>query len=143
LAGAEEVHPDDVLGTLRERGDLVEVERRRVRRQDRARLHDLVERLEDLLLDGEVLEHRLDDEVGVLEVVVLERRLQEAHALVELVLLELALLDLRLVVLAHHADALVERFLLHLEHRHRDAGVEEVHRDAAAHRAGADDRRPS
>jgi hypothetical protein len=37
------------------------------------------------------------------------------------------------------ADAAVQRLLLHLEQqRHRDAGVQEVHRDAAAHGAGAD-----
>ena len=50
-----------------------------------------------------------------------------------------ALLQRALVVLADGAEALVERLLLHLEQHHRDAGVGEVHRDAAAHRAGADD----
>jgi hypothetical protein len=52
---------------------------------------------------------------------------------------ELALLDLGLVVLADRGHAAVQRLLLHLEDRHRDAGVEEVHGDAAAHGAGADD----
>ncbi len=36
-------------------------------------------------------------------------------------------------------EAAVERLLLDLEERDRDAGIGEVHRDAAAHRARADD----
>ena len=136
---AEEVHADHVLRALGERGDLVDVERGGVGGEDRARLHHLVERLEHLLLDAHLLEHRLDHQVGVLQVVVARAWcVSSAMRCVVLVLLELALLDLRFVVLADGADAAVERFLLHLEHHHRDAGVEEVHRDAAAHGAGAD-----
>src|SRR4030095_1469568 len=47
----------------------------------------------------------------------------------------------RLVVLADDAEATVERFLVHLDDGDRDADVGEVHRDAAAHGAGADPRR--
>jgi hypothetical protein len=60
------------------------------------------------------------------------------HALLVLVLLELALLDLGFVVLADGGHAAVQRFLLHLQHGDGDAGVQEVHGDAAAHGAGAD-----
>ncbi len=42
------------------------------------------------------------------------------------------------VVLAHDAEPLVERFLAHLQHLHRDADVGEVHGDAAAHGARTD-----
>ena len=45
---AEEVHADDVLRALRRRGDPVDVERRRVGREDRAGLRDAVERREHL-----------------------------------------------------------------------------------------------
>ena len=38
------------------------------------------------------------------------------------------------------AEAAVERLLRDLDDRDRDADVGEVHRDAAAHGAGADDR---
>jgi hypothetical protein len=51
---------------------------------------------------------------------------------------QLALLDRVLVVLADRRQALVQRFLLRLEDGDRDAGVREVHGDAAAHGAGAD-----
>ena len=43
------------------------------------------------------------------------------------------------VVLAHHAEAPVECGLIAFDDRHRNADVGEVHRDAAAHRAGAED----
>ncbi|MBC8070395.1 MAG: DUF3488 domain-containing protein, partial [Deltaproteobacteria bacterium] len=135
---AEEVHADHVLRALGERRDLVHVEGRGVGGEDRARLHHLVERLEHLLLDTQVLEHRLDHQVGVRDLLVVERALDEPHALVELLLRELALLERVLVVLADGPQPFLEGLGLHLEHRHGDAGIREVHRDAAAHGAGAD-----
>ena len=75
---AEEVQADHVLRALGERGDLVDVEVRGVGGQDRTGLADFVERAEDLLLDVHVLEHRLDHEVGVGQVVVVERRRDQA-----------------------------------------------------------------
>ena len=53
--------------------------------------------------------------------------------------LQAALAHGALVVLADRGDAALQRLGLGLEDRHRDAGVEEVHADAAAHGAGADD----
>ena len=44
------------------------------------------------------------------------------------------------VVLADGRQAAIERRLVHFLQQHRNAGVRVVHRDAAAHRAGADDR---
>ena len=48
-----------------------------------------------------------------------------------------------LVVLPHHAEAVVERRLVGLHDRHRDADVGEVHGDAATHRARRRSRRPA
>ena len=73
--------------------------------------------------------------------VVAERALDEAHARVHVLLAEAALLHGGRVVLPHDREAAVERLLAHLDHAHRDAGVGEVHGDAAAHGAGADDHR--
>ena len=64
---------------------------------------------------------------------------EQAHALLDLVQREAAALGAALVVAADDLQAAVERVLLHLDDRHRDAGIGEVHRDAAAHGAGADD----
>ena len=101
-------------------------------------LADRVELLEHGFLDADFLEHGLDDEVHLLQIGVVQRGAEQRHALLVLVLLELALLDLRFVVLADGGQAPVQRLLLHLQHLHRDAGVEEVHGDAAAHGASAD-----
>ena len=73
------------------------------------------------------------------EVVVVERRRRAAPcAASSLSCVELALLDLRLVVLADGRRRPCRAPPASSRARHRDAGVEEVHRDAAAHRAGAD-----
>ena len=89
---------------------------------------------------GHVLEHRLDDEVGVGEGLELETRREMGDAARAFVGAEmrprLTLLSMRL------ADALgapVERGLVGLDDGHRQPGVEEGERDARAHGAGADD----
>src|SRR5213593_635094 len=135
---AEEVHADHALGPPRGRGDLVDVERGRVGGQHGARLRHLVEPGEHVLLDGHLLEHRLDDEIGVGESVEVGGALDQAHALLDVVLGQPTLGRRRLVILAHHAEAAIERLPGDLDHRHRNTDVGEVHRDAAAHRAGAD-----
>ena len=45
---------------------------------------------------------------------------------------ELAFLERVLVILANGRNAAIERVLLHFKQHHRDAGVQEVHRDAGA-----------
>ena len=59
----EEVHADDLVGPVRGDRDLGDRQRRRVGRQDRLRLADLVQLGEDLLLQVEMLGHGLDDQV--------------------------------------------------------------------------------
>ena len=140
VGGAEEVHADNVLRTFCEVGDLVDIECRRIRSQNRTWFHDGVELAEDDLLDVHIFEYRLDHEVAVAEVGIVKRCRQERHALVVLGLGELAFLDLGFVVLAHRGDAAIERLLLRLQHHDWNPGVEEVHRDTTAHRAGSDHR---
>ena len=130
---------DHGFRTLHRRGDFVDVERRGVRREDRTLLHDLVELAEDVLLHVHVLEHGLDHEVAIGEIVHVERAGQKPHALLDLFHREAALLRRVLVVLADDAEAPVERVLLRLHNGDGQADIEEVHGDAAAHRAGADD----
>ena len=62
---AEEMQADHDPGREVRAGDRVDVQRRCVGRENRARLHDPVERREHLLLDLHVLEHRLDHQIGV------------------------------------------------------------------------------
>ena len=91
------------------------------------------------LLEVHVLERRFDHEVGVGQRIEVERRAQLAHPLLHLVKCHAALLGGVLVVSAHDRDAPVERLLRGLDDRHGNAGAQEIHRNAAAHGAGADD----
>jgi hypothetical protein len=133
------MQPDDGLRPLRHAGDFVDIETAGVGGEDRAGFHNRVEPGKDVLLDVHAFEHRLDDEVAVGQAVETETPLQHAHPLFDVVHSEAAALGAGLVVSPHDAQAAVERFLLHFDDGYRNAGVEEIHRDAAAHRAGADD----
>ncbi len=140
VGGAEEMHAEHVARALRERRDPVDVERRGVGGENRATLHHLVERLEHGLLDGEVLEHGLDDQVRLRSRGIVERRRDEAGALRGVVGLQFSLGHRAFVLLADSGDAAIQRFLFRFENGHGNAGIREIHGDAAAHGAGADDR---
>ena len=100
---------------------------------------DAVELAEHVLLHIHVLEDRFDDEIAIREILELERAFEERHALLDVVHRETAALCAALVVLANDVEAAIERILLRLDDRHGDADIGEVHGNAAAHRAGADD----
>ena len=128
-----------VLRALGEGGNFVNVQRGSVRCQDGTGLHYAVEFFEHFFLDANVLKHGLNHHVGAAQVVVAQGGGQKRHALLVFVLLELAFFDLRLVVAAHDAHAFVQGFLLHFQHLDRNASVQEVHGNAAAHGARTDD----
>ena len=139
FAGLKKCVPSTSCGRFVDGGDLVHVERRGVGGEDRARLRDPVEVGEDALLEVHLLEHRLDDEVGILEGLEVGRAGDERDAAVALLLRQPAAGDRAGVVLPDRRKPAVERVLRGLDDRHRDAGIGEVHGDAAAHGAGADD----
>ena len=132
------MHADDILRPLGDGGDFVDVEVGGVAGEDRAGLGQPVEPREDLLLHVHILVHRLDDEVAVAQRVEVERGSEGAHRRFDLFGLHPALGGGRLVILADHAGAAIERLLRHFDDRHGNAGAQEVHRNAATHRAGAD-----
>ena len=94
--------------------------------------------LEDRLLDGEVLEHGLDDQVRLRSRGIVERRRDEPGALRSIIGLQSSLRDRAFVLLADAGDAAVQRFLFRFENGHGNADIREIHGDAAAHGAGAD-----
>ena len=141
VRGAEEMLADHHLRALGRGGDFIDVEVRGVGGQDAGRLGDGVDFGEHLLLERHAFEHGLDDDVRLFETVVGELRRDERHALVHGRLREAALLHGARVVLADGGHAAIERLLAGLLDDHGDAGVGVGHGDAAAHGAGADDRR--
>ncbi|MNM80049.1 hypothetical protein D3C81_919990 [compost metagenome] len=136
----EEVQADDVLGPAGHAGDLVDIQRRGVGGEDGARLAHPVEGAEHLLLDFQFLEDRLDHQVGVGQVGVIEGAGEQVHALANLLGAQLAALQAARVVLVDPFQPAIQGIALAFQDGHRDAGVEEVHGDAAAHGAGADHR---
>ena len=66
--GIEVVHAADAIAVLQRAGDRGDADRRGVRRQDRVGRDHRLELAEQLLLDLEVLEHRLDHDVAALEI---------------------------------------------------------------------------
>jgi hypothetical protein len=60
---AEEMEADDGGRARGRRGNGIDVERRRVRREDASRLRDPIQLAEHLLLQREILEYGLDDQI--------------------------------------------------------------------------------
>ncbi len=129
-----------VLRPLCRIGHDVDVDARGVGVEQRAGLHDLVELLEHLLLDGDALEHRLDHDIASGDVVKALDRLDQRQPALHLRLGEAAAPHACLVVAADALQPAIQRVLTDFEDLHRKAELGKAHRDAAAHRAGADDR---
>ncbi len=100
IGGREEVQSDHRFWSPGHRGDFVDVQRRGVGGQDRARFTDGVELFENVLLDVHALEHRLDHQIDVGEGVHVQRPGDQAGALLDLFGSDAAALGGALVVLA-------------------------------------------
>ncbi len=94
---------------------------------------------EDLALDLEALDHRLDHQVGVGERGEPGRRPDAGARGVALAGGQLALGDQPLEALVDRRETLVESRRGDVDQRHREARLRGDLRDAVAHRAGADD----
>src|ERR1051325_158425 len=134
----EEVEPDEALGALAEVAHLGDRQARGVRREDRARLGEPLERTEQLFLERDVLRGGLDDQVAVGQVLELDRSGQVLLHLVELVGRDLAFVHAGLEELVDRGEALLERVRGNLAHDGREARLRADLRDAAAHQAAAD-----
>ena len=126
---------------LRRGGDLVDIQRGGVGQQQRARFHRPVERLEDLALDADLLEHRLDNDIGIRNGLVGLDRLDERESRRHAGLVERAARDAGRVGLPDSLHAPRERLRVLVHDLHGQAGIGAGHGDAAAHRARADHRR--
>ena len=132
----------DVGRAAARRGEPVDVERRGVGGDDRARPADFPEAREHPLLQGQVLEHRLDDHVAIGQRRIIQRADQQADAAFSLLRRHPPLGHRRFVVTTDRRQATLQRRRVGLDQDGRDADVGEVHRDAAAHGAGTDDADP-
>ena len=116
---------------------------RRVRRQDRAVLAELVQRPEHLVLDLELLEHRLDHDVRVGDDVEIGGRGDPAERRLDVGLGDLLLLRELGQRGLDPVQPRVQRRLIEVADRHVPAGLRGHLRDAGTHQSGADDGEPS
>ena len=133
------MHADDVVRASARGRDRIDVERRGIGREHRPGAADRAEACEHLALHGHVLEHRLDHEVGVGERREVGRRHDTRRRRGGGVGREPPLARSLLEGRADPRDAGLDRHRLRVHQRHRIAGARGADRDAAAHRARADD----
>ena len=131
---AEEIRRPTAVG-----GQDVDVQGRGIGGDDGARLADFAQLAADLLLQAEILEHRLDHQIAITKVGMGQTALKQSHALGHLVGGHFAPGGAGLVIAPHDAQPAVQRLGADLHQAHGDPGIGEVHGDAAAHGAGADD----
>ena len=142
LAGLKKWVPMTLSGRPVTAAMALDVEGARIAREHGVAGRHGIELAEGLLLDLELLEHRLDHDVRLARRFEIEGPPDEPEALLDLLGGEAAARRGVLVVSADGGEPAFEGFLVHLHHRHRDAGIGEAHGDAAAHRSAADDDRP-
>ena len=130
---------DHALGVGRDRGDVLDVEGGGVRAEDRGRLADLAEALEDAALDLEVLEDRLHHQVDVGQLAPVAGAAQVSEDLLDLRRLEDAALDALLEGVADDPEAALDLGVVEVDQDHRVALGGDLLGDAGAHVAGSDD----
>src|SRR5689334_17640755 len=106
------MHPQYILRTPCIGGDAVDIERRGVGCEDRTRLGGSIQHLEYRLLDRVVLEHRLDHQIRMTDVVVGKSWPQKTHARFDLFRWQLAPLRAVFVILANRRYTSIERIRL-------------------------------
>ena len=127
-----------MVGTRGGAGDFIHIQEGGVGGQYRAGFGRLVQLGEDVFLHVHALKHRLDDQVTIAQILHLQRAGKQRHALLHIFRRQAALGGGGVVILPHHAKPLIQRLLFHFHDGDGDAGIDKIHRDAAAHGAGAD-----
>ncbi len=133
------MHADDATRELEPRGERRDRQRGRVRCEDRRRRDDLLELPQQRALLGEILDDRLDDEAGAYAVAERVDRDDARIRRLGLRLVELALRGEPGQRLRDRGARLLGGPEPRVEEPHRMSGLRGDLRDAAAHRAGADD----
>ena len=138
-AGIEEVHPDRAFRQLQHRRDLGHGQRRRVRREDRLVGDDVLERPEELVLDGELFERSLDHELAAGELRQVGRQTKPVERRVARVGVQLPLVDLAREEVSDPYARGLAGIGVQLVPDRREACLDRELGDARAHRPEADD----
>ena len=139
----EEVHADDALRMFEVSAHLRHRERGRVGREDALGGHDALELGEDLLLDGHLLEHRLEHEVAAREHVPARASGDERAEEPRLALAQPAAADELGELVLDPRDRLVDLLLREVaEHDRHFEPPQEEERELPRHEPRADDADP-
>jgi len=143
MRGAEEMRADHALGCVDLIGQQVDVEIRRVGRQHRVAPHDRRQRAEHRLFRWQILDHRLDHHVAVVQCLQLVAKGDATDALGVLRRGQAAGLQLAVEHGPHPRLGGQRGLFVHLDQRHVEAGLGHRHRDARAHRSATDHTYPA
>ena len=137
--GREEVHPEHLLRPPAPVRDVADRDRRRVRREHALLAGRPLRLREDTALEVQVLEHRLDHEVGAPEAAVVERRRDPVEALLQVEARQAPSLEALLPGAARVLHPAAERLGGRVLEAHRHAGLGGRRGDAGAHEPGPED----
>ena len=136
----EEVEPHESLGVLELLTDLLHRQRGGVGRENRVVGDDLLDLTEDLLLDPDLLENRLDHEVAVGVLVLVGGAVDERTKAIRTIPVESSLLLELADLFVDVGESLVDARLIKVgdQDRHLELSHEQQ-RELAGHEAGTDD----
>ena len=129
---------EHALRPRRRGGDDIRVEIAGVGGQDRIGPHDAVQLLEKAGLDGEIVEHGLDDEVGIGDVPGVRRDREPVEPRGAAICVETPRCHCAIEKPDNPVAPFGRRFSGLLDADHAIAGVERRYRDARAHQPGSD-----
>ena len=133
----EKMQTQNIFGPLGHRCNLVDIQIAGVAGEDCALFDDAIKLSEYFLFDIHILEHRLDHQIAIGEIVIGQAGGQYAHRIFDLLFCHAAALGGVFIIFADHTDSAVQRFFFQLDYGHGNAGGQEVHTDATSHRSGA------
>ena len=100
---------------------------------------NVIEFAKDLRLDIHILVDSLYYEIAICHRFELQGRREELHPIFHIALRESSVFSTGFIIAANRSQTAIESFLRRFDDRHRNTGVKKIHRDAPAHRAGAND----
>src|SRR5262249_48510577 len=130
---------DDVLRTARFERDFVEIECRRVAREDGVATRDSCQVTKDALLERQILEHGFHDEVRRTESIQVQASVDQADALLRLLAGDPAARNGTFDRGANACESPLQELAAGFHELHANPSIREGHCDAAAHGAGPDD----
>ncbi|MGY4623404.1 hypothetical protein ACVWY3_001160 [Bradyrhizobium sp. USDA 4486] len=134
------MHPDHVFRSGCDGCDLIDIEIRRIGCEDCARLGSFVEGRKYLLLDFHGLEHGLDDQVCVTQLLKTHGPIDQSNSAVHLGSRDSATGCSRFIILADIAQGARQDLVSDLDQSDRNPCVCKSHGDTSAHGSTSDDR---